>query len=108
MRKRCGIDLAPRLGIRGADPDEQADASGGSIIPDEKLRLPIVLRLARQGDTITARYSTDEGKTFQAAGEPLTFESPLPKTVYAGLAITAHDASQTSEAKFDGLKIEPR
>ena len=74
---------------------------------DEKLRLPIVLRLTRQGDTITARYSTDEGKSFQAACEPMTFDSPLPKTVYAGLAITAHDASQTSEARFSGLRVEP-
>ena len=25
MRKRRGVDLAPRLGVGGADPDEQAD-----------------------------------------------------------------------------------
>jgi len=77
-------------------------------VPDEKLRLPIVLRFTRRSDTISAQYSIDEGKTFEAAGSPSTYSSPLPKTLYAGLAITAHDATQLSEAKFRDLRIEKR
>jgi hypothetical protein len=44
---------------------------------------------------------------------PGIFEGPwrvawTNHTVYAGLAITAHDESQVSEAKFPGLRIEAK
>jgi hypothetical protein len=71
--------------------------------------LPIVLRLTRQGDTITAEYSLDEGKTF-AAGGAYTFAPPLEKSLFAGLYVNAgnEDSSRraTSEAKFSGAVIQ--
>jgi TolB protein len=76
-------------------------------IAAETLQLPLMLRLTRRGNTITAHYSLDEGRSFQAAGDPILFAPPLAKGVHAGLAITAHDESQVSEAKFRDLKIEP-
>jgi hypothetical protein len=80
---------------------------GNSVsIDTDTLKPPITMRLTRKGNTITAEYSTDDGKTFQSAGDPYTFEQALPKTLYVGLAITAHDASQVSEAHFSNLDIK--
>lgn len=68
-------------------------------------KLPITLRLTRHGAAICADYSSD-GTNFQPAGQLLQFEPALPRTVYVGLAITAHDASKISEARFSGLQIQ--
>jgi WD40 repeat protein len=76
-------------------------------IADEELQLPILLRLTRRGNTVSAEYSQDDGRTFQQAGEPLTFSPPLVGTLCGGLAITAHQEGQVSEARFSGLKVEP-
>jgi hypothetical protein len=70
------------------------------------LKTPILLRLTRKGKVITAEYSTDDGKTYKSAGDALTFPDDLPKTVYVGLAITAHEDSKISEAKFSGLEVK--
>jgi hypothetical protein len=77
------------------------------VIPHAALKLPILLRLTRRGNTIAAETSQDGGRSFRRAGDPVRFDSPLPKSVYAGLAITAHDESQISEAKFRDLRLEP-
>lgn len=77
-----------------------------ATIESDLLKLPLLLRLTRRGKTITAEYSTDDGKTFQSAGDPLTFAEDLPKTVYVGLAVTAHDDEQLTEATFQAPKIE--
>jgi regulation of enolase protein 1 (concanavalin A-like superfamily) len=82
------------------------DLGNDQPIDTDTLKPPITIRLTRKGKTITAEYSTDDGKTFQSAGDPFTFEQDLPKTVYVGLAITAHDASQISEAHFSNLDIK--
>jgi WD40 repeat protein len=79
-----------------------------TALKNAALKLPITLRLTRQGDAITAEYSTDGGQQFRSAGVPLQFEEALPQTLYAGLVITAHNASQISEAKFMDLQIQPR
>jgi WD40 domain-containing protein len=63
------------------------------------------LRLRRKGNMMIPEYSRDDGQSFQAAGMPLTMVPPLAKTVYVGLAITAHDESEISEAKFSHLVI---
>jgi uncharacterized delta-60 repeat protein len=87
-----------------------ADESTDAQFPNESPapRLPITLRLTRRGDTITAAYSRDNGKSFQAVGEPYSFDPPLPRVIYAGLAITTHGASQVTEAKFSRLEILKR
>jgi len=70
------------------------------------LKLPIVLRLTRRGDTITREYSTDDGKTFQAAGPPVVFSQPLAKMLHVGLVVTSDDRSEISEAKFSDQAIQ--
>jgi hypothetical protein len=74
----------------------------------EALRLPVLLRLTRQGNIITPEYSTNDGKTFQAAGDPYPFEVPLPQSVHAGLAITAHEVGEVAEARFSHLQVQKR
>jgi len=59
------------------------------VIPHADLKLPLLVRLTRLGNRIFAEYSTDQGQRFQSAGEPVTFDPPLPATLYAGPAITA-------------------
>jgi hypothetical protein len=69
------------------------------------LKLPILLRLTRQGDRITAAYSQDNGQSLQPAGDPVLFVPALAKTLYAGLAITSHEPTEISEARFRKLVI---
>jgi WD40 repeat protein/regulation of enolase protein 1 (concanavalin A-like superfamily) len=71
------------------------------------LKLPMLLRLTRHGDTVTAEYSMDGGHQFRTAGLPFTFAPPLPPTVYAGLAISARNPGHISEARFRDLCVEP-
>jgi WD40 repeat protein len=81
------------------------DCETQEVISHAALKMPITLRLTRQGDIITAEYSKDGGKSFQQGGDPLSFAPPLPKTLYVGLAITSHAGSKISEAKFQDLQI---
>jgi hypothetical protein len=85
-----------------------SDSDNEFVIENARLRLPIVLRLTRQGDTLRGEYSTVNGKSFHSAGDPLAFAPALPKTVYVGLAITAHNASRISEAQFSDLQVQKR
>jgi len=91
-----------------SDSSSESDSGSQSVIENDKLRLPVVLRLTRQEDTIRAEYSSDHGKSFHPAGDPWTFAPALPKTVYLGLAITAHNVDRISEAKFSGLQVQKR
>jgi len=79
---------------------------GSAALDNDTLALPITLRLTRKGNEITPEYSLDDGKTFEAAGDAFTFEQDLPKMLHAGLAITAHDGSKISDAKFSNLEIK--
>jgi WD40 repeat protein len=75
------------------------------VIDDSKLKLPILLRLTRRGNRISAEYSTDNGRSYRAAVEPQSFEPGLAKTLLVGLAITSHDATKVTEARFRSLEI---
>jgi hypothetical protein len=112
------------IGIRPAQPDsgflsglvrQWRPTTGGDTfvfqtIQNRTLAVPVVLRLTRKGDTITPEYSTDDGKSFQAA-RAVTFAPTLARTLYVGLAITAGtdgsaDRDRISEAKFANLEIK--
>jgi hypothetical protein len=75
-------------------------------LDSDMLKVPIVLRLTRKGNEITAELSQDDGATFKLAADPFTFEQDLPQRLYVGLAATAHNSSQITEAKFNGLEIK--
>jgi hypothetical protein len=69
------------------------------------VRAPVTLRLVRKGDTITWLYSTDAGVTFRSPGPPVTFSS-LSQELYVGLAVTARNRDQVSEAEFANLILK--
>lgn len=76
--------------------------------PASAVPLPILLRLTRTGDTITAEYSVDDGKTF-APGQSYTFAVPLEKSLFVGIYVSAgHDGggrNTLSTARFSGVVI---
>jgi hypothetical protein len=86
-------------------PSRDAWAQSRPPLPEAALRLPILLRLTRRGDTLTAGYSKDDGKSWRPAGEAVRFEEPLPRSVYAGLAVTSHREGEISAARFRGVRI---
>src|SRR5262249_22142291 len=88
-------------------PAAGGPTDGQAALTDDQTRLPMLMRLTRRRSTIAAEYSIDAGRSFQPAGTPTTFDPPLPETVWVGLAITAHDPSQITQAKFRDLQIEP-
>jgi regulation of enolase protein 1 (concanavalin A-like superfamily) len=103
------LDITP---VHGIEWQWRATARGATenlgAVPAEQLKLPVLLRLTRQGNILSAECSMDEGKSFQPVGVPATFAPPLPRTLAAGLAVTAHDESKITEAKFSELRIEKR
>ena len=73
-----------------------------SLMMKAAMKLPILLRLTRRGDTITAEYSRDNGKSFQPAGKQFDIEvlgyirnDPATTEIYTLLpriqAMTVHD-----------------
>jgi hypothetical protein len=76
-----------------------------SAIGNASVKLPVLLRLIRRGDSVTAQYSTDGGKQFRAAGRPLRFPKPLPRELYVGLASSSSDNDAIREWHFRGLEI---
>jgi hypothetical protein len=104
------LGISPAHGLylqcRSFTNDYTDDVGSPRAIP-AALKPPLMLRLIRQGDKITAQYSTDHGKSFRTAGDPVTFYPPLPRSVFVGLAVTAHNAAKVTEARFRDLRIEP-
>jgi hypothetical protein len=102
---------SPGVGLtvqRRRRPDWLAAENGA--IPEDAVRLPILLRLTRQGNTILPEYSSDDGRTFVPLGKAVTFDSPLLRTLYVGLAASSGDHVSTAEATFRDLiirKLEP-
>jgi hypothetical protein len=88
--------------------DYPGTAGRSSVVRSAALLLPITLRLTRRGSTVIPEYSSDDGRSYQPAGLPITFGDPLPKTVYVGLAITAHAPGRISEARFRDLSFQQR
>jgi hypothetical protein len=107
--REVALLLTPAHGLnlqwRPARGDESRLLAG---FPPVALRLPITLRLTRRGNEVAAACSRDGGKSFRLIGDPIPFAPPLARGLYVGLAITALDREQISEARFQDLKIEKR
>jgi hypothetical protein len=102
--------VKPTLGLEAAWrqlPGAGTEVMPGGVVSGIRAQ-PVLLRLTRRGNTVTAEHSRDGGKSYRPVGEPVTFEPPLPATLHVGLAITAHDVAKTSEARFAGLEIRQR
>jgi regulation of enolase protein 1 (concanavalin A-like superfamily) len=70
------------------------------------LQRPLMLRLTRRGSAFTLQYSTDDGRTFRSAGPTVKFDPPLPSLLHVGLAGTATDRGQISEARFSQIQLD--
>jgi hypothetical protein len=85
------------------------DTGGGTqrrqnAIPAANVKPPLWLRLERRVAVVTAYTSTD-GINFDTRGSVAL--RPLADTLYAGLAVTAHDDAGLAEARFQALEISP-
>jgi regulation of enolase protein 1 (concanavalin A-like superfamily) len=76
------------------------------LIRAKELTFPILLRITRQGNTLTAAYSRDDGKTFEVAGPPLEHDPPLDKTLYVGVAACSGVRGALGSVQFSGLDIK--
>jgi WD40 repeat protein len=88
-------------------PAPGAATEGHEVVPPERLRTPVVLRLTRRGSRIDGECSWNGGKSFQPSGSPVVFTPGLSKVLQVGLAISAHDPNRTTEARFHDLAITP-
>jgi hypothetical protein len=78
---------------------------GKPIVSPQRFRTPILLRLIRRGNTLSAQYSLD-GRTFKAAGRPNTFRPPLPNALYVGCSVAASNSRYVVTNWFHDLTIE--
>jgi hypothetical protein len=107
--RRAALLMTPGVGLAfqtRAGTAEYADENDPSAIAGNTLRAPVVLRLTRQGNTISSEYSTDSGKTFQPAGDPLTFDQDLPASLSVGLFMNSTDRFNLATAKLSDLQIQ--
>jgi hypothetical protein len=95
------LNIRARAASGGSAYGLPATTTLGNGVP-----VPVTLRLVRQGDTITWLYSIDGGRTFRSPGPLATFTTPLPQTLFVGLAVTARNRDQVSEAEFANLRLE--
>jgi len=79
-------------------------ASSATVVAEKDVKAPLLLRLVRKGNTITPFVSTD-GTTFTRAGDPKTFDPPLPESLHVGYAITSHNAAAITMGTFRDLVI---
>jgi regulation of enolase protein 1 (concanavalin A-like superfamily) len=64
---------------------------------------PVWVKLTRTGTVITGYYSVD-GVTWTQAGSDTV---PMTTTVFAGLAVTAHNNAAVAVATFDSVSVTP-
>jgi phosphatidylserine/phosphatidylglycerophosphate/cardiolipin synthase-like enzyme/regulation of enolase protein 1 (concanavalin A-like superfamily) len=82
----------------------RATTGGTSVSAAVPGAAPRWVRLIRAGQTITASVSSD-GTTWTDVGQRTI---ALSGSVYVGLAVTSHSATQLASATFDGVSITPQ
>lgn len=107
--RRAMVALAPGAGLffqsrRAAYG--YADQDNNSTLSIDQVKVPMLLRLTRQGKTITAAYSMDDGATYLPVGDKLTFDEELPNAVYAGVFANSTDRFTATKAKVTTPTIE--
>jgi regulation of enolase protein 1 (concanavalin A-like superfamily) len=66
-------------------------------------RIPYWVKLVRSGDTFTGYVSAD-GENWQRV-DNITI--PMNKTIYVGLALSAHNNSALNSSLFDNVIVSP-
>ncbi len=94
------LALTPGNGLafqrREATGGASTHASAGAAEPG------VWVRLVRTGPTLTA-YRSADGDAWTEVGSATV---PMAAPVYAGLAVTSHQAGTLSEARFEGVRVE--
>lgn len=91
--------LTPNNGVvfqRRENPDASTGLAGGSYPT-----APVWVRLVRTGNTFLGYWSLD-GSAWTLSGSATI---AMPAGVYAGLAVTSHDADELCRATFDNVRI---
>ncbi|HSY10218.1 MAG TPA: PQQ-dependent sugar dehydrogenase [Candidatus Dormibacteraeota bacterium] len=83
---------------RRPEPDKISYNTDGPSVT-----IPCWVRLTRAGDIFTGEVSTD-GKNWERVD---SIAVPMGKTLYVGLALTAHNNSALNSALFDNVSIAP-
>ena len=86
-----GISFQRRFETGGAS----ADTTTGGITA------PYWVKIERDLAGNFTAYSSDNGSTWQMQGQPVPFQ--IGSNAYIGLAVTAHNATATCEAKFSNV-----
>lgn len=74
-------------------PSESTPAGAGAV--------PVWLRLERRGQVFSA-FRSEDGMTWTAVGSALV---PMGERVLAGLAVSSHASTTTSQAVFDRVRV---
>ena len=74
-----------------------------STVASISSELPVWLKLARRGSTVTA-FTSANGTSWTTIGQVTL---ALPSTFYVGLAVTSRDVASLSTAAFDSVTIQP-
>ena len=88
----------------GAQFQYRAATGGQSFFtPGPNVSAPYFVRIRRQGDVITG-YIAGSAGAWQQVG---TVTLPMGANIYIGLALTAHNNTQTATALFDTVSVSP-
>ena len=74
-----------------------------STVASSSSEVPVWLKLARRGSTVTA-FTSANGTSWTTIGQVTL---ALPSTFYVGLAVTSRDVASLSTAAFDSVTIQP-
>src|SRR5262249_21742141 len=66
---------------------------------------PVWLPLVRNGTTFTGYWATDSNGTPNTWQQIAVHGTPMPGTVFVGLALTAHNNGATATATFDHVQV---
>jgi len=83
----------------------RSDANGTTIkiATVANIKAPVTLRLIRSGNTFTADYSANGGRTWAAVGTPQTI--PMAGTVQAGLAVGGNQSNYHRLARANFINV---
>jgi regulation of enolase protein 1 (concanavalin A-like superfamily) len=104
---RASLTAGSAHGFMLVSPDkglafQRRTATGGiSTHTGTAGRAPYFVKLVRTGNTIAASVSTN-GTTWVPVGSDTI---PMPETIYVGLAVSSHVASQLATATFDTVAV---
>lgn len=75
---------------------------------DDNEARPVTMRLVRKGDTFSAFFSEDDGRTWKKLGDQNSDTLPgFPSAPLVGIALSAHKEGQITEAEIDNFVIKP-